>query len=138
MSAFSGSRARVPALASAAWSAFRSGGLVAVAFRPSARSFSGWVLVAAFRPGAGAPAFARRWAGRLGVPVFVRRRGALLLVSVPVLVPAAVAAPASFRVAGGLRGFAAAAAAWRPLPAPSLAFAGSLPLAPVALAGWSA
>lgn len=77
---------------SLAFSAFRAGGLVSVVFRPSSRSFSGWVAVVRFRRRSAAVRFARRWAGRLGVGVAVRGGG--LFVSVP------VAAPRSSRPAG--------------------------------------
>jgi hypothetical protein len=95
-----------------AWSAWLCGGLLSVSFRPSSRSFSGAVLVARFRSPAAASRFARRWALRLGVPVFVRRSG----VSVPVSGPGfPLPGPwfgFSVPVSGlGLRGFVRALAA---------------------------
>ncbi|MBE9242849.1 hypothetical protein [Synechocystis salina] len=53
--------------------------------RPSVRAQSGLVLVASFGSFAGAGRFARRWSGRLGRSVFVRRVGPGWSVSVPVL-----------------------------------------------------
>ena len=77
--------AGLPAPRRVAFSAFRAGGLVGLGLRASARSRSGFVVVAWFRPGRGAAPFARRWASRLGVSVVVRQRGAFLAVSVPIL-----------------------------------------------------
>jgi hypothetical protein len=93
------------------WSAFLCGSLRGFVSRPSAHSFSGRVVVAAFASPASASRFARRWAGRLGVSVFVRparsRSGARLwAVSVPVASPAS-ASPLALPVAGGLRGLVA-------------------------------
>lgn len=53
--------------------------------RPSVHAQSGWVLVASFSSFAGAGRFARRWSGRAGRSVVVRRVAAGWAVSVPVL-----------------------------------------------------
>lgn len=53
--------------------------------RPSVRAHSGWVLVASFSSFAGAGRFARRWSGRAGRSVVVRRVAVGWAVSVPVL-----------------------------------------------------
>jgi hypothetical protein len=68
------------------WSAFRAGGLCAFGLFVSRRSPSGRVLRVAFSSWSSASAFARRWAGRLGLPVVVRRSAAWgWVVSVPVV-----------------------------------------------------
>jgi hypothetical protein len=73
-----------PSAASVARSAFRAGSLVGFLFRSSVHAPSGVVLVCSFgRPGPAA-AFARRWAGRAGVSVPVRRSWGRFDVSVPV------------------------------------------------------
>ena len=74
-----------PSPAFASWSAFRFGSLSALGLRASSRSFSGWVVVAAFASRPSAARFARRWSAALAVPVFVRSApSGRLLVSVPV------------------------------------------------------
>ena len=89
---------------SLAFSAFRSGGLRGLVFRPSSRSFSHFVAVCSFASRAAAARFARRWAVRLGVSVAVSG----LSVSVPCLPPrhsrwpAWVGRPVFF--GGGVRG----------------------------------
>jgi hypothetical protein len=64
-------------------SALGSGGCAAWVFRPSSRSFSGFVVSASFLSFAFASRFASRWASRLGFFVAVRRAGSLWSVSVP-------------------------------------------------------
>jgi hypothetical protein len=78
-------------LRSLSFSAFRAGSLFGLRVRPSSHSASGCVLVAAFASQAAASRFARRWAGRLGMPVVVRLVPGGWSVSVPV-VPALAAA----------------------------------------------
>jgi hypothetical protein len=89
-----------PPVRSVAWRAFRSGSLWGLRVRSSSRSFSFFVLVAAFSCPRAAARFARAVAPVVGVSVAVRRsvsavplsgapRG-LWLVSVPVAVPAPV------------------------------------------------
>jgi hypothetical protein len=94
------------------WSAFRAGGLAGVVLRPSSRSFSGAVLVCAFRSLSAARVFAVRWGPRSGAGVCVVRRspwrGGVWVVSVPVaVVPGFV--PALVPVSGGVAAAAAAA-----------------------------
>jgi hypothetical protein len=74
----------LPSPRSAVRSAFRSGSLVSVFLGQSSRSPSGVVLRCSFGRWLCAARFARRWAGRLGVPVVVRVAGAGWSVSVPV------------------------------------------------------
>ncbi len=95
---------------SAAWSAFRSGGLSSFVVAGSRRSFSGWALRASFSSPVGAARFARAAARRAGVSVAVRSFGpGCFVVSVPVAVPArAPFVSVSVSAAGGVRGFAAA------------------------------
>ena len=95
---------------SAAWLAFRSGGLSSFVVSVSARSFSGWALRASFSSPAGAARFARAAAVRAGVSVPVRSVGpGCWSVSVPVDVPSrAPFVGRSVSAAGGVRGFAAA------------------------------
>jgi len=89
------------------FSAFRAGGLRAVSLRSSTRSRSGIVLVAVFACRHRAAAFARRWAGRLGVGVFVSSHPAGFAVSVPVSLPSSHP-PHTFGlllpISGGVRG----------------------------------
>lgn len=95
---------------SAAWAAFRSGGLSSFVVSVSSRSFSGWALRASFSSPAGAARFARVAAVRAGVSVPIRPFGpACFVVSVPVAVPSrAPFVGRSVVWSGGLRGFAAA------------------------------
>ena len=95
---------------SAAWAAFRSGGLSSFVVSVSSRSFSGWALRAEFRTLAGASRFARVAACRAGVSVPVRSFGpGCFVVSVPVVVPSRARFVGRAVVwSGGLRGFAAA------------------------------
>jgi len=72
---------------SLSFSALRAGSLFALRVRPSMHSFSGFVLVAAFRRQAAAAAWARRWAARLGLSVAVRLVQGGWAVSVPVSGP---------------------------------------------------
>jgi len=89
------------------FSAFRAGGLRSVLLRSSSRSRSGVVLVAVFGSSHRAAAFARRWAVRLGLGVFVRRHPGGFAVSVPVVLPSS-RPPLGFgqllAVRGGVRG----------------------------------
>ena len=71
-----------PSVRTVAFSAFRAGSLSILQFRPSRRSFTGFVLVCFFRKRSAASTFARRWAGRLGCSVAVRGQG--FVVSIPV------------------------------------------------------
>lgn len=86
------------------FSAFRSGGLRGLVFRPSSRAFSGFVVVASFASPSAAGRFARRWARRLGVAVAVSG----VSVSVPCAVwpssrlPVGAGRPLFF--GGGVRG----------------------------------
>ena len=85
-----------------AFSAFRAGQLSALVWRSSGHSFSGSVLVCVFKSRFVAASFACRWAGRLGRSVFVRERGGLFGVSVPVgVVPVS---RSSGWISGGLCG----------------------------------
>ena len=87
---------------------FRAGSLVGLLFRPSRWSRSGSVLVCSFRSAPRAGSFARRWAGRLGLSVAVRRSGRGWAVSVPVFWPSSRGPAGGGRVvfwSGGLRGF---------------------------------
>lgn len=87
---------------SLAFSAFRSGSLVRLRLRSSFSAPGGFVVVAFFRCPARAGAFARRWAGRLGVSVAVRRSGALWAVPVPCApVPRRFVVPSPVCVGGG-------------------------------------
>lgn len=94
------------------WSAWLCGGLRAVVFRSSRRSFSRFALVAFFSSPSAAGRFAARWAVRLGVSVPVRRSSCgLWSVAVPVAwrssrVPVFCGSRVS--CAGGLRAFSAA------------------------------
>ena len=98
---------------SVAFSAFRAGGLRAVAVRRSRHAVSGVVLVASFRSLASAGGFARRWAARLGLSVAVRRSGRLWAVSVPVVAPLHLVGGGLFApVVGGLRGLLAVVSSW--------------------------
>ena len=104
-----------PAAVVVARSAFRAGSLAGVRARPSAHSFSGFVLACAFRSPLAARAFAARWGCRLSVFATVRRVsspswGVLWVVSVPVAAAAASSPAFGFPVCwvGGVRGFAAA------------------------------
>jgi hypothetical protein len=93
---------------SLAFSAFRSGGLVSVLWRPSSRSLSGFVLVARFSRQAPARAFACRWARRLGVSVVVGPPSSGFAVRVPAPGPGSSRCPSFGRLvvsSGGLRGF---------------------------------
>jgi len=93
----------LPAGRSVAFSAFRSGSLASVAFRPASWSRSVLVAVLGFRSPASAGRFAARWARRLGVAVPVRRSGRLWAVGVPVAgVPSGLSHGVWVR--GGLRG----------------------------------
>ena len=95
---------------SAAWLAFRSGGLSSFVVAVSPRSFSGFALRASFRSPAGAGRFAAAAARRAGVSVRVRSFGpGCVVVSVPVAVPSrAPYLSRTVSAAGGVRGFAAA------------------------------
>lgn len=96
----------LPRVSVVLWSAFRAGGLVAVLLRPSRHARSGRVLVAVFVCPRRAGAFARRWAGRLGLAVVVRRHPAGWAVSVPVAVSRSrlpARAGSLLPVAGGVR-----------------------------------
>jgi hypothetical protein len=86
--------------------------LLGALLRPSARSFSGWVLAVSFSSPRVAAAFSRAWAGRLGLPCFVRSAAGAWVVSVPVAPPPAAAGPVSlpWRGRGG-----GPAAFWRAL-----------------------
>jgi hypothetical protein len=102
------SRRSLPGPRSLAFSAFRAGGLRSLVVRRSLRSFSGFVVVASFGSASAAGAFGRRWAGRLGRSVAVRRLGSFFAVSVPCAVSPRSAACCSWVVArlsfvGGLR-----------------------------------
>ena len=95
---------------SVAFSAFRCGGLRSVLLRPSSRAFSGAALVCSFASPGAAGAFARRWAVRLGVLVFVRRAPGGWSVSVPVARRSSrwpVGVGLLVVWSGGLRGFCA-------------------------------
>lgn len=86
-----------------AFSAFRSGSLASVAFRPASWSGRQLVLVAGFRRPASASQFAGRWSARLGLAVRVRRAAGLWAVSVPVAgIPSGQWSGAWVR--GGVRG----------------------------------
>ena len=75
---------RVPS-ASAVLARSLSFGAAFGCLRPSARSFSGWVVVVSFRSPLRARVFSRFAARRLGCPFcLVRRAGAFWAVSVPV------------------------------------------------------
>ena len=107
------SQQSVVAPRSAAFSAFRTGGLRAVCVRQSRRAFSGVVLIASFASSARAGSFARRWAARLGVSVVVRRSGRWWAVSVPVVAPVRLVGAGLFApVVGGLRGLLAVVSSW--------------------------
>ena len=89
------------------FSAFRAGGLRSVLLRTSTRARSGTVVVAVFACPVRAGGFARRWAGRLGLSVFVRRHPGGFAVSVPVKLPHTrlpIGAGRLLPVSGGLRG----------------------------------
>ena len=93
-----------------AFSAFRSGGLSGLVWRPSSRSFSGSVLVCVFPSHSVASLFARRWASRLDRSVFVRESSGRTGVPVfGVSVPVASVPDSRFSgwVSGGLRGLLA-------------------------------
>ncbi len=96
---------------SLSFSAFRAGSLAGLHLRPSSHARTGRVLVCLFRSAASAGAFARRWAGRLGLSVAVRRHPAGFAVSVPVAFGSSRWPGCAGRVvswSGGLRGFVAA------------------------------
>jgi hypothetical protein len=100
---------QLPHPRSVAWSAFRAGSLVSVLLRSSSHSASGRVLVCQFKRGASASAFARRWAARLGISIFVRCAGwaGRWEVSVPVHYPSShLPAWGLVPCVGGVRGFA--------------------------------
>jgi hypothetical protein len=95
------------------WSAFRHGGFVGSVVRPSSHSSSGWVAVAVFRSQSQAGKFAALSARRSGVNAFVRKAPkGRWAVSVPVSGPASGAIWSSGHVRG-VRGVAAAVAAWQ-------------------------
>lgn len=98
---------------SVAFSAFRAGGLRAVAVRRSRHARSGVVLVASFAALPRAGRFAARWAGRVGRSVVVRRSGSLWAVSVPVSAPLVHVGGGLFApIVGGLRGLLAVVGSW--------------------------
>lgn len=86
---------------SVAFSAFSSGGLLAVAVRPSSGSPSRFVAVVSFRSPAAACRFAARFAPRVGLPL--RVRGSAVSVPVPVE-PRAPGLGRCVPAAGGVRG----------------------------------
>ena len=106
----------VPASARAVvWSAFRAGAWGA-RWRPSQHAFSGAVTVIVFSSQPAAAAFARRWAGRVGVFCALRQLAGLAAWSVSVPV-AGLPCPGSFLAAGSIlrfsgRGAGVRGAAW--------------------------
>lgn len=101
-------RPSLPRVRSVAFSAFRAGSLVSVLLRSSSHSPSCRVLVCSFSSRQRAGAFARRWAARLGVSVFLRPvvPGLLWSVSIPVEFPSSrLPERGLVSVVGGLRGF---------------------------------